>query len=71
MRDYVPFQIKDFEKCLLICPTEWSLLNIFVCKPIHRNHTNTCGYIMKGMYVMDNCIALPVKRMKCKYSKFY
>jgi len=43
-----------------------SLFYVFVLKPIHRNHTNTCNYIMKGTYAMqyvtDFCIT-----MKCRY----
>jgi len=48
MMDYIDFQIKDLERinCLFVTT---DLFYLFVRRP---NHTNTCGYVMKEIYVV-------------------
>jgi len=57
----LPFQTKDLEMTEQFINFNRSVLHVFVRKPIHRNHLNTCDNIMKGTYaihVMDYCITL-------------
>jgi len=61
MTDFVPFPNKRLRGTELFTDNNRSLLYVFVYKPIHRNHKNTCDHIMKGMCAMhflEYCIML-------------